>query len=42
MVFFKHKQYLSMTDADREGEKKYAGRFFYKKVVDNSVPSAYN
>lgn len=32
MVFFKHKQYLSMTDADREVEKKYAGRFFYKKV----------
>ena len=32
MGMFRRKYQFSMTDADKEVEQKYAGRFFYKKV----------
>lgn len=33
MALFESKYHLSMTEADIEVEKKYAGRFFYQKVI---------
>ena len=32
MGIFRRKYQLSMTEADKEVEQKYAGRFYYKKV----------